>query len=277
MAKTLRQMPVEFSVFDSFIKDKRPKVKTLNQQESSQPANIFAAWTKNNVKVEIAVKTTGAGYVVGQGCNPENLDILKAEIQKSGLVLTKTNAKHMYVGFADDVLAGFYTLFDIVENIEELVQYQRSNRFYQAQYDDNVFLYVAADIFSMLKYRPPGSPWKRGKIFDDIDKMIKVGYSVKGRESELLGLPLCREHPVPIDWCINKAFTMAQNGSSVEDVADMFKRNIKIVIISQEEQRILDVDMKMKTAMPDYWDDGDDVFARLKAAGIVLESDVISE
>jgi hypothetical protein len=109
-------------------------------------------------------------------------------------------------------------------------------------------------------------------VFDDIDSMVTLGYSAKGKMQERNGKAAYREHIVPIDWCITKAFEMLQNGHSVEDVAQMFKRNIKVVLISDEEQDLLDNKLGLRTTMPEGFVDGNDPLTRLKYAGILLEN-----
>lgn len=258
-------MPVDF---DSF-----KRLCDLNGYEAvNQKKSLFYIRTKNGVKTEIKVSKKKAFYVAGHGLDKVKLEFLKTELQNSNMVILEQMAKFLKVQISNNVLQGFWTLVNTIEDIDELIQRQRSSRFYQAEYNDNVFMYVASDIANMLKYCPPGSPWSRGKIFDDIDKMITIGYSIKGREQEKNGKPAYREHPVPIDWTINKAFEMLKNGATIEEVAQMFKRNIKIVLISDEEQKLLDETLRLKTAMPLGFEDGHDPLTRIYFAGILLEN-----
>lgn len=237
-----------------------------------QKKSLFYVRTKNGIKTEIKVSKKKAFYVAGHGLDKTKLEFLKTELQNSNMVILEHMVKFLKVQISDDVLEGFWKLVNTIEDIDELIQRQRASRFYQAEYSDNVFMYVASDIANMLKYCPPGSPWSRGKIFDDIDKMITVGYSIKGREQEKNGKPAYREHTVPIDWTINKAFEMLQNGYSVDEVAQMFKRNVKIVLISDEEQDILDNKLKLRTTMPYGFEDGHDPLTRIHFSGILLEN-----
>lgn len=265
------QMPVDFIEFKTSC-ESRGYLNAVDQRASIPASNIYAMRTRNGIKVEIKVTHNKPFYVAGHGLNDYKLNFLKTELEKKGMVILQQMAKFLKVQISDNVLEGFWTLADIIENIEELLQRQRSSRFYQAEYNDNVFMYVANDIANMLKYRPPGSPWSRGKVFDSIDSMITIGYSIKGRQQEISGKPAYREHIVPIDWCITKAFEMLENGQSVEDVAQMFKRNIKLVLISDEEQDLLDNKLGLQTTMPIGFTDGNDPMSRLNYAGILLEN-----
>lgn len=264
-------MPVDFTVFANSCESRG--YKAVDQRASFvDSANIFYIRTKNGVKVEIKALRNNSFYVAGQGLNEEKLSFLFEELTAKNKTILKRNKKHLHISFESSIIEGFWNLVEVIEDIDDLIQRKRANRFYEPLYNDNVYMYVAQDIANMLKYCPPGSPWSRGKIFDDIDKMITIGYSNKGREQEQKGKPAYREHVVPIDWTINKAFTMFKNGSTVEQVALMFKRNIKLALISDEEQYLLDSTLGLKTDMPAGYEDGQDPLIRLKFAGILLEN-----
>jgi len=262
-------MPIYFDEFKTFCEDQG--YKPVDQRLDKKPANIFSTHTRNSVKVEIKVTHKTPIYVAGHGLNNYKLAFLQKELEQKGMIIIDRMAKFLKIKIAEDALDGFQTLISLIENIDELIERQRANRFYQAEYNDNVFMYVANDIANMLKYHPPGSPWSRGKVFDDIDNIVTIGYSKEGRKQLLGGKNAYREHIVPIDWCINKSFEMLKNNASVEDVAQMFKRNIKVLLISDYEQDLLDNKLGLKTTMPEGFKDGDDPLARIKFAGIELE------
>lgn len=261
-------MPLEYKIFEEYCSLKGYEAK--DQRQDKTPANIFSTHTRNGVKVEIKVTRNKSFYVAGHGLNDYKLKFLKDQLENRNMVIIQQMAKFLKVQISDNVLDGFGTLISVIEDIDELIQRHRASRFYEAQYDDNVFMYVANDIANMLKYRPPGSPWSRGKVFDDIDCMVRIGYSKKGREQEINGKPAYREHPVPIDWCITLAFQMCKDGATIEEVAQMFKRNICVALISDEEQDLLDNKLGMRTSMPEGFRDGDDPLHRLKFAGIEI-------
>jgi hypothetical protein len=57
----------------------------------------------------------------------------------------------------------------------------------------------------------------------------------------------------------------------VTEIAQMIKNNLAIVLITNEEADKLDNELDMQTSMPEGWKFGDDIFARLKVAGIELK------
>jgi len=48
-------------------------------------------------------------------------------------------------------------------------------------------------------------------------------------------------------------------------------RNHKVVYITPQQASKMDSELKLQTVMTEGWKDGDSPFARLEAAGIILE------
>ena len=69
----------------------------------------------------------------------------------------------------------------------------------------------------------------------------------------------------------NQAVTMTMEKRSVTEVAQMIKNNLAIVLITNEEAELLDNELDMQTTMPEGWNFGDSVFARLELAKIQLK------
>lgn len=77
---------------------------------------------------------------------------------------------------------------------------------------------------------------------------------------------------VPCALIRDKAFEMFWNGKTVEDVALMVGRLLRIAHITKEEACALDHKKGLKTSMPSGWDfETDSILARLEAAEIKLE------
>lgn len=74
------------------------------------------------------------------------------------------------------------------------------------------------------------------------------------------------EHIVPRVYVRDQASKMFNDGDEIEDVVVMLEKNLKVVLITDDEQKHLDAMLKEK--MPDGWNFGDSIFARLDAAGI---------
>ena len=77
-----------------------------------------------------------------------------------------------------------------------------------------------------------------------------------------------REHVVPCKVLIQEAKRIFLNGGTVEDIADMLDKNLVIVNIHESDARRLDGEMGLRDSMPEGWEFGDCIFARLDAAGI---------
>ena len=97
------------------------------------------------------------------------------------------------------------------------------------------------------------------------DELVEVGRSLAGADH--------REHVVPrkVIWTECKRLFDAE--APDEEVARFLADHIKVVRISRAEQLHLDsaTGANLKQGMPKGWKVGDDVFARLVAAGIQFE------
>ncbi|OYW80072.1 MAG: hypothetical protein B7Z26_07060 [Asticcacaulis sp. 32-58-5] len=84
---------------------------------------------------------------------------------------------------------------------------------------------------------------------------------------------ICREHVVPSLVIIKECHAMLESGLSDENVADFIMNHTKIVLISSSEREKLDSKDKLglRQAMPTDWKFGDDIYARLRLAGIQWE------
>lgn len=260
------KMPLEFSLFESTC-NQNGYSKVIDQQNG-----IYAMWTRNGVKVEIKrQKTKGDMYVAGFGLNKEKLALLKEELTQRGMVITKENAKHFCLQFEKDILGGFFTLVNIIEDIDGIEQrraYARSGVEFKP---DETFIFIAETLQNAIKR---GQPWaiSRGfSGFDVIDSKITVGYSIKGRIQEHNGKNAYREHIVPCDLIMREGKRMFDAGATVEEVATMFEKNTFILRISDEEADLLDNKLGLRTVMPESWQFGDSVYSRITFANIQLE------
>lgn len=97
------------------------------------------------------------------------------------------------------------------------------------------------------------------------DEFVTVGVSLEGSEHS--------EHVVPRKVICDECHKLIENGATNEEVAAFIRKHLKIVRISKEEQRRLDksVHFNLRQKMPIGWGIGDDVYDRLKAAGITFK------
>jgi len=105
-----------------------------------------------------------------------------------------------------------------------------------------------------------------GGIMDSIDDIITVGQSISRTEDNSY-----REHVVPCDYLGREAIEMIRDGKSDTEVAVMLQQNLFIVLITNEEAKLLDSELGLKTNMPDGWSIGDDPMGRLNFAGIKIK------
>ena len=162
----------------------------------------------------------------------------------------------------------------ILDYIEEFISFhieagiqkqyaKRSQKYSFNSETQNVGNTVAKIINYSIQINASEMVGRGSTLFDKVDKLITVGKSENWTEDNSY-----REHVVPCDLIIENAFIMFENGSSIEEVSVMINQNLFIVLITPQEANILDSKLGMKTTMPEGWEFGDNVFARLDTAGI---------
>jgi hypothetical protein len=264
-------MPVEFIEFKTCC-ESFGYHNAIDQRSDKTPANIYSIRTRNGVKVEIKATKKITSYVAGWGLNSEKLDLLKTELESQGMVILKYNPTFMYIKFSDDILNGFITLVKYIEDIDSIFQRKAGVRGLIQSDPDSAFIAVAELINLAIKYGRPEWLGRGNGTFDSIDNLITVGYSINGRLQENSGKNAYREHIVPCTMIERKAIEMFKENHTVDQVADMIKQHLFILRISDEEAYQLDVQLGLKTTMPNDWQFGGDPFARIHYAGIILEN-----
>jgi hypothetical protein len=61
---------------------------------------------------------------------------------------------------------------------------------------------------------------------------------------------------------------MCLNGKTLSEMAQFLKTHLAIVLVTKQEAEKMDIELGMRTSMPDGWNWGDSVFSRLEVAGI---------
>lgn len=96
------------------------------------------------------------------------------------------------------------------------------------------------------------------------ESFVTVGKSKKGTDR--------KEHVVPRKVLCEESHRMFSENASIEDVASVIKEHLKIVLISNDEQKKLDHELGLKQTMPEGWSFKDaNPFHRLDFAGIEYE------
>jgi len=139
-----------------------------------------------------------------------------------------------------------------------------------------------AAIKNVVKILRSGYENKFGIVFDryligmdGIDDLILSGYTPKARrvfEQTGSNKGLWREHVVPCSFIIDRVLRMFRKGEKDDAIIGFIKRHLHIVMITKDEQQILD--KRYKTRMPDDWSVGDSIFARLINALGISEDDI---
>ena len=101
-------------------------------------------------------------------------------------------------------------------------------------------------------------------------KYIPSAYQdrVKGNKPEKLHA----EHVIPNIMIFERLVTLADAGTSDDELVDFLRESCQVVVITKEERTVLDLELGLTKTMPIIWKWGDDPIVRLQAAGIELES-----
>ena len=104
--------------------------------------------------------------------------------------------------------------------------------------------------------------------FDAHDELITIGRSkaweaAKAANPDYVGY---REHIVPCVMIREEFIRMVGEGAAIVELAQMLKSNLAIVMITNEEAA--HIDGTYKTTMPEGWNFGDPITARLDVMGV---------
>jgi len=236
---------------------------------------VLVLYSNNGVKCEIKKNH----YTIGWLAKPEDVAVMRQKFIEAGFS-EKTGKRSekrkdakdfINVHFDGDVLENFWELVGIIESIETIVRRTRGQAIKpipREVSERNIFEKIAKR-FKYFIDNEDGFGLENARALlegDSIDYMITIGESVNRTKENSY-----REHIVPCIMVFNQAITMTMEKRSVTEVAQMIKNNLAIVLITNEEAELLDNELDMQTSMPDGWEFGQDVFARLKVANITLK------
>ena len=232
-------------------------------------------FSKNGIKCEIKKNN----YTVGWEAKPEYIAEIRKHLIEAGFTeklgkraeKRKDEKDYMHVPFDGDVLENFWIIVAIIESIESIVKKIRGQAIKpipREVSERNIFEKIAKR-FRYFIDNEDGFGLENARSLlegDSIDHLITIGESVKRTKENTY-----REHIVPCIMIFNQAVTMTMEKRSVTEVAQMIKNNLAIVLITNQEADLLDGELDMQTSMPEGWNFGDSVFARLETAGIMLK------
>ena len=254
---------VSFNLFKSSCEERGYTERVYEEQ------NNCVLYTNNGVKCEIKKKH----YTFGWLARPEDIAEMRRRMLEQGFTekIRKDNEKCITINFDGDILENFWILVGIIESIETIVRKVRGQAIKpipREVSERNIFEKIAKR-FKFLIDNEDGFGLENARSLlesDSIDHLITIGESVSRTKENTY-----REHIVPCILIYNQAVTMTVEKRPVTEVAQMIKKNLAIVLITNEEADKLDNELDMQTSMPEGWQFGDDVFARLKVAGIELK------
>jgi sulfur transfer complex TusBCD TusB component (DsrH family) len=231
-------------------------------------------YTNNGVKCEIKKNH----YTIGWLARPEDVAEMRKQLlaqgftEKIGKRSERKDAKDfMNIPFDGDVLENFWIIIGTIEAIETIVRKVRGQAIKpitREVSERNIFEKIAKR-FKYFIDSEDGFGLENTRALlegDSIDHLITIGESVKRTKENTY-----REHIVPCILIYNQAVTMTMEKRSVTEIAQMIKNNLAIVLITNEEAELLDNELDMQTSMPEGWNFGDSVFARLTVAQIQLK------
>jgi hypothetical protein len=231
--------------------------------------------SNNGIKCELK----NNHYTVGWLAKPEDVAEMRKRILEAGFTekfgkrseKRKDDKDFININFDGDILENFWVIVGIIEGIETIVKKVRGQAIKpipREVSERNIFEKIAKR-FKYFIDSEDGFGLENTRALlegDSIDHLITIGESVKRTKENTY-----REHIVPCIMIYNQAVTMTMEKCPITEVAQMIKTNLAIVLITNEEADKLDNELDMQTSMPEGWEFGNDVFARLKVAGIKLK------
>lgn len=225
----------------------------------------LVVFTNNGIKCEIKPSR----YTFGWTRKPDELEFIRKEIVDSGYTLDKHDDKCVNVKFPDkSVLESFEYIVEKLNSIETIKpreRWQATKVFSEEIADTEIFLKIVKRYKHAIIEKDQRLLDATRILLDgdSIDHLITVGVSKNRTETNTY-----REHIVPCIMIHNQLIYMYQNGSTLSEMAQFLKTHLAIVLITKEEAERLDVELGLRTSMPENWNWNDDIFARLKYANI---------
>jgi hypothetical protein len=226
------------------------------QEDLTRPAWIKSYF--NGVKFELeCTKRLVWRLIVGYGDNV-NAPIIRDAFEETA---PKDKGAFFLTDTPENLLAIAIRVRDyIFEN--DLAGFSRRTK---AKTEDEGYFEKTAQIIELAVKLEHWDILERGGLgFDAHDGLITIGKSAAVLADP--AAPTWREHLIPCVMLKDRAVEMFQGGCTVPQVAQILKENLAILIITQDEAKL--VDSKYQTVMPEGWQWGDSVFARLDAMGV---------
>lgn len=230
----------------------------------------LVVFSNNSVKCEIKTRH----YTFGWMRNVDELNLIRQAFVDNGFELSSKHRSITVVNVLfteNDVLEEFWRLVDVIETITEITTRERSQatRVFSKEIDEeNKFLKIVKRYANAIENEDQELLDMARSLLssDSIDRMI-----VRGQSEKYTPEKAYREHAVPCIMIHNEIIRMVLEKEPVYKITQMIISNLAIVLIHEDEARYMDVDLGLRTTMPDGWQFGDDIYARFNTAKIKLK------
>jgi len=259
---------ISFNLFKSSCEERGYTDRIYEDQGS------LVLYTNNGIRCLIRKNN----YAMGFGANLKDVNDIRERLLSQGFIelpgkrsQRKDGKDFVNIKFDGDILENFWIIINTIESIETIVKKVRGQALKpipREVSERNIFEKIAKR-FRYFIDNEDGFGLENARALlegDSIDHLITIGESVKRTRENTY-----REHIVPCIMVFNQTVTMTMEKRSVTEVAQMIKNNLAIVLITNEEADLLDNELDMQTSMPEGWNFGDSVFARLDVAKIQLK------
>lgn len=236
-----------------------------------QEQNNYVLFTNNNVKCEIKKRAFTFGWLR----KPWEIELIKETFESAGYKCLGSRKKNDLVSVPleniKDVLTEFFNLVGIIEGLEEIVARERSQAatkvFPKEIAEREIFLKIVKRYKHAIDNEDQNMLDIARKLLDgdDIDHLITIGHSTKRTTNETY-----REHIVPCVMIHNELIEMYMRGSSLTEMGQFLKQYLAVVLIHPSEAEKMDIELGLRTTMPENWKWGDSIFARLNAAEVKI-------
>lgn len=219
----------------------------------------------------IQVNLENKDYAIFLGAKSQFKEQITSLVKSAGYLIKKDNSRGIRLhGHPEQHLLGYKELIDCIEQCEiDGLGYGRDrNPIFvdKNKTEDDLFL-VSAKKIKTLVDNDLGHILKlcaREILYAD----YRCSRITKGQSDSYSAEQGYREHVVPCTMLAELAALKLKAGESIEMVAKFLKEHLAIILINKKEADLLDNEFGFKTTMPDHWEIGDSVYARLECAEI---------
>lgn len=252
--------------------DKFQKTLTdLGYENVYQEANNLVLRSNNGVKCEIKKKH----YTFGWQRKTWEIELIKETFETAGYQCSNRRKKLDCVNVvfvADkDVLTEFLNLVSLVEGIESIVARERSQAatkvFTKEIAEREIFYKIVKRYKHAIDNEDQNMLDLARKLLegDEIDHLITVGHSAMRTVDESY-----REHPVPCIMIHNELIAMYLRRCSLTEMAQFLKQHLAVILVHPKEAEKMDIELGLRTTMPEGWTWGGSIFARLNSAEVKI-------